>query len=379
MVNKTIAYENIGLNETWTKKMLFVADNEAGFEAMDDELVANLPANYTATKLYLASYVNPLDCRRDILENINQGALMVNYAGHGGPKIWAQEEILRNEDVAGLTNQLKYPFIVTLNCVNGYFIPPVGLECLAEELLRAQDKGAVAVFAPAGMSLPEHQRILAEGLFDSLFKQEERILGSAIANAKLYLFQEAGSSVPDVVQTFNLFGDPALILRKEAPTTASTQASPSVYTSTRSIQPLYAFIISPDITQRLPSMLFATRGGWEILQEGKQKGQAAEVTTQEASVSELTSAAKRIISAQKETKGQPTEEYQVESKIVKLGPARQYRSRIQERKLVLAKAKLAKEAALKKAKPKAGAKGSGFWGAIKEIVNKVAKFFSGRL
>jgi hypothetical protein len=263
MVNKTIAYEAGSLDASWTRKALFVADDEAAFEAVCDQLAGQLPENYTASRLFLDSYVNPLDCKQDILASINAGALMVTYSGHGGMQIWADEEILTTDDIATLGNEGRYPFMLMLNCVNGHFIQPMYLECLAEELVRPEDKGAVAALAPSGMSLPEHQLILAEGLYDSFFKKGERVLGAAVAEAKMYLFQEAGTAVPDVVQSFVLFGDPALTLRKEPLPDEPEPESPAVYSAQTLISPVYSFSVSHDAQAILPSVLFQHAGAPE--------------------------------------------------------------------------------------------------------------------
>jgi len=48
--------------------------------------------------------------------------------------------------------------VLTMNCLNGYFHLPY-FDALAEELLKAEDKGAIAVLSPSGLSLnaPAHR------------------------------------------------------------------------------------------------------------------------------------------------------------------------------------------------------------------------------
>ena len=63
-INKTINYNNLSLDETWLKNILFVADNpdDAGdFEASNDALESELPFLYTAEKVYLKSWGCPMD------------------------------------------------------------------------------------------------------------------------------------------------------------------------------------------------------------------------------------------------------------------------------------------------------------------------------
>jgi len=377
MVNKTISYEAIDIDEPWTKKVLFVSDNTGTFEAISDNLANSLSAAYTPVKLYLSSYSNPLNCRQDIIIKINQGALMVNYTGHGGVQIWADEQIFRNEDISSLTNQNKYPFIVTLNCVNGYFTTPRYFECLAEELMRPENKGAVAVFAPSGISLPTHQAILAEGLYDSLFKQKERILGSAIARAKLYLFQEAGSFVPDVLETFNLFGDPALVLRKEAVLPPETElTSPSIYKHAPGA-PLYAFNVPQDISQVYPDILFeGEKPTEEPLPKEKQKvALTSPESKQKPVIEELLSTQKKITVLEKPTLESKEAISTPENKIVRLGPIRKKAAPLLKEERIIPKEK----ELLKGQGGKEGIKeGLGLWEKIKQFFSKVFGFFSAR-
>jgi hypothetical protein len=322
MANKTIAYENVALSELWTKRAIFVADNEGVFESVSDTLASMLTDKYFKTKLYLASYSNPNDCKQDIIQDISLGALLVNFSGHGGIQGWTEEDIFTNTDIALLNNKDKYPFILSLNCVNGYFIYPEFMECLAEELLRAQNKGAVAVLAPSGMSLTTHHQILAEGIYDSLFKQNERILGSAVAKGKLYLFQEAADSAPETLKQFILFGDPALILRKEAVPVAQA-TTPSVYTPTKGITSLYSLNLSQDASQIYPSILFEPELERSLPKETAKvkKGIKAKENLAGSGRSSLIDTLSESI---KRKAGQAKEEakvsYSFENKIVRLGP-----------------------------------------------------------
>ena len=53
-----------------------------------------------------------------------QGALLVNYLGHGGSKGWAQERFLDINDIEGWTNINRLPLFVTATCsFTGYDDP----------------------------------------------------------------------------------------------------------------------------------------------------------------------------------------------------------------------------------------------------------------
>ena len=383
MVNKTIAYENVDLSESWTKNAVFVADNSGVFESISNTLGSVLTDKYTKLNLYLASYGNSNTCKQDIIQKINLGALLVNYTGHGGIQSWAGEvpdqDIFKNSDIALLNNKDKYPFVITLNCVNGYFIQPMYNECLAEELLRAQDKGAVGVLAPSGMSLTTHQQILAEGVYDSLFKQQERILGSAVAKGKLYLFQEAADTAPETLKQFILFGDPALILRKEALPVAQA-TSPSVYTPVRGISSLYALSITSDASKIYPSILFEPELERSIPKEAPKVKEAIKPkekisgTEYSSIIDRLTEAKQRKQEKEKEVKVT----YSFENKIVRLGFVPAEKKELAETKPV-SEVKELKEIPLPEAAKAEKPKPTGFWQKVAEAISDFFKrLFHGR-
>ena len=71
------------------------------------------------------------------------------------PKMY--ENILNIWDVDSFAVQQEQPILLTMNCLNGYFAFPF-FNAMSEELLKAEDKGAIAAFSPSGLSLntPAH-------------------------------------------------------------------------------------------------------------------------------------------------------------------------------------------------------------------------------
>ena len=87
---------------------------------------------------------------------------------------------------------------------------------MAEGLLRAEDKGAVAAFMSTGMTAPEGQHIMNKALFDALFTRDIRTLGEAVSSAKQVLLAN-GAEYEETSETFHLFGDPAMRLKIPLP------------------------------------------------------------------------------------------------------------------------------------------------------------------
>ena len=227
MVDKIQTYENAANTKTWQKNVMLIADNrtedyEAIFETISEEVADLLPAGMNSPfKGYLNDYPAAADLTADITSQIDAGALLVNYSGHASLQRWAAEGIFQNSDVAELTNAGMYPFVVNMSCLTGYFAyldaymgPDLSL---AEALLQADGQGAVAALMPTGMTAPEGQQILAAALAETVFSDDVRRLGPAIAAAKQTLLANGGEAYEELSETFLLFGDPALELKVPLP------------------------------------------------------------------------------------------------------------------------------------------------------------------
>jgi hypothetical protein len=103
-----------------------------------------------------------------------------------------------------------------MGCLEGHFIYPSGpgsdWSCLAESLIRAQGKGSVASWSPASIGLSSGQHYLHAGFYDAVFRDYVQELGSATNLGKLNLYQYAGGDHRELIDTYHVFGDPALRL-----------------------------------------------------------------------------------------------------------------------------------------------------------------------
>ncbi|MFQ5814250.1 MAG: C25 family cysteine peptidase, partial [Anaerolineae bacterium] len=212
VVDKTIDYERNPTPGEWRGRVLFVADDDQpAFEATSDALIESyLPPDYQATRVYLSAFADPEESTARIVEEINQGAAVVSYVGHAALNVWAKEGMFSSADITALRNESNLPFFVTMTCLDGYFHHPQA-DCLAEELLLAEGKGAVACLAPTSESLPSDQDVLAKALFEALFAGDAPTLGEAVMRAKRSL-PDGGRGYEDLIKTYTLLGDPALRL-----------------------------------------------------------------------------------------------------------------------------------------------------------------------
>ena len=145
-----------------------------------------------------------------IRDAFDSGLSLMSYVGHGGSAVWATENVWNFRDFLSLRPQSQQPLLLTLNCLNGYFVPP-GFDSLAESLVKADGRGAIAAFAPSGLSIdgPAHQYHRA--LMGELTSGGHERLGDAIAAAQKTYAQTG--LMPELLSLYHLFGDPAMRIR----------------------------------------------------------------------------------------------------------------------------------------------------------------------
>ncbi|MDX1435165.1 MAG: C25 family cysteine peptidase [Anaerolineales bacterium] len=215
MISKTIDYENAAYQD-WAGQVLFVADNTpdpAGdFVELSEDLIAGFvdPSPYLEPeRIYKDDFPNPAwpNINNAITNTINiTSSVLVNYIGHASIDFWA-ENIFNNQNVATLTNSGRLPVFLSMTCLDGYWIYP-DRPSLVHELLRSDNSGSVASFAPTGLGVATGHDRLNQGVFESLLEAGDWELGAAVQAGKLNLFTD-GSNF-DLIHTFSIFGDPAL-------------------------------------------------------------------------------------------------------------------------------------------------------------------------
>lgn len=222
IVDKIIDYEESPYAGDWWQQVLLVADNAdaaGNFPLISDNLVnCCLPEPYQTEKVYYgithSNTTNP-SAGEAILAGINAGKLIVNYIGHGQVTRWgtSTEDMFDAGDVAGLNNNGKLPIMLPMTCMDGYYIYNFSsLESLAEVITKADGKGAIASWSATGYGTSAGHDFLNRGFFKTIFLSgEARItLGEATNAGKLNLW--ASGSNQDLLDTYLLFGDPALTI-----------------------------------------------------------------------------------------------------------------------------------------------------------------------
>ncbi len=231
-VAKIIAYETIAPAGDWQRRAVFVADNcmdPAGdFHTTSDGIRTGwLPTGYISQTIY---YGSRTDCpvathetvdgiHDDVLAAFDNDAFMIQWFGHASRVRWGSVRspttgvsMFRNTDVPNLAANDAWPLTFSYSCVSGYFVNIDGnLQSLGETLVNAPGRGAVADLSPAGFHITPVLEELNQQVLRAILQQRIGRIGPAIDAARLaYL---AGGGQSDLVDTYILFGDPALKLR----------------------------------------------------------------------------------------------------------------------------------------------------------------------
>jgi hypothetical protein len=206
MVAKIIAYEK----SARTNEALLVADkteqtDDFDFAEAAHKVGALFPSSVGLRKVFRGEYGSDAQAKEALLHYLGQGSLVVNYLGHGGMMEW-RGHVFTADDAEGLLNGQHLPFFINMTCLNGFFQAPYG-DTLAEALLKAENGGAVAVWASSGMTEPGGQLKMNQELVRQLFNGEGLTIGEAAMKAKRAV------SDKDIRRTWILFGDPATRLK----------------------------------------------------------------------------------------------------------------------------------------------------------------------
>lgn len=208
-VQKTIAYEQDTPGSGWQPKLQAVADGQDPIFKADARAFLDLFPKGFASDLY-APPAGVQDASQQIIQYFDAGDLLVAYFGHGSVNMWGKDRLFNTDDIGKLATQQRLPVVINMTCLTGLFTHPK-VESLAEALLWQKGGGAVAVLAPTSLTLPTDQSFLSKPIVEEMLSDPDATLGQVLQRARQQVPIE-NSGTRDVLETFLLFGDPALHL-----------------------------------------------------------------------------------------------------------------------------------------------------------------------
>jgi hypothetical protein len=226
MVDKIIAYETSGVRDPWKLRVTLVADDglagpgeDNGFTHVRhaETVAARIPPEFEQRKIYLFQYptVFAAGGRRKpevnlaIRSQINEGTVLLNYSGHGNPRLWAHENVfVRETDFPYLKNPGRSFFLVAATCNFSEF-DAINDQSGGEVLLSMPDAGAVGVFSATRVVFAFENLAINDTLFVNTFPVNAmggvtpQRLGDIVYNTKQ-------SRTGDNDRKYFLLGDPAM-------------------------------------------------------------------------------------------------------------------------------------------------------------------------
>ena len=230
VVDKIVAYEQAPPNGDWRRRIISVADDEVSnsgdfiFRKSLDEIAKDhTRLGYETVEVFLEDVIDQVEAhpadyagllpqrvaKDKIIEALGEGAVLAQYAGHGGRIVWAHEAIFDNASVDQVEETAKVPFMLVLSCYNGYFDKP-GEPSMAEKLLRKERGGIIGMLSATRLTYGSGNDALNRIIFDMLFKRNVRQLGPLSFDSKVELLMTEGTGQIDIMMEYTLFGDPAL-------------------------------------------------------------------------------------------------------------------------------------------------------------------------
>jgi len=240
VVDKIIAYED-ETSAAWMDRVLHVADNGSeNFSQELDELAQDyLPASVETRTVYLEDYcANPSgspcpSATLALTQTWSAGGALLSYAGHGSVHRWAHEPLLLNTQLQSLTGTVGLPFVISLDCWDGYWMFPPKYPSVAGQNTHSTgewattvltDRGAIAVFGPAGLGEIGIEKWMADRMYRAMFQEGNFQLGPLTQVGR----EEVYWDWRNLFRTYTLLGDPALTL----PWWDHIAATPTAYTMT---------------------------------------------------------------------------------------------------------------------------------------------------
>ena len=232
VVDKLIAYINNEYAGAWKNTICLMGDDGNSNIHMEDAenvltTTQNLFPNYRYKRVYWDSYPRQQsatgdgypDAYAEINKTMEEGALIMNYTGHGAAYMLSHEQVLKTQDFQNWKSP-HLPLWITAACDVAPF--DMNTENLACEAILNRQGGAMGFIGTARTVYSSPNRTLNKGFMSHVLAKknngEPYTIGEALAQAKADIL--ASKSYYTKLDTINkvhfiLLGDPAITL--EAP------------------------------------------------------------------------------------------------------------------------------------------------------------------
>jgi len=272
VADKIASFESTEDGGAWRNRVLMVADDDWSYPSLDPDdpylrvgweddfrascleladTVAQSPVGFDTVNFILSRYTHPYHAVNypggiapinyafqtvnyvrneagatdDLVDRTSDGALIVNFVGHGNRTQLTHEQLILGtvstayNDIVDFENAGKPFFFIGVSCELARFHDATegnSIDCITEQMLHLDGgRGAVATFACVGSSRQTWNRLLDFNTFRAYFGNRDGTeefprwtVGGIVTQGVIGAVIEQGYSYES--RTFMLFGDPAL-------------------------------------------------------------------------------------------------------------------------------------------------------------------------
>jgi len=211
----------------WRNRIVLIADDQDGAQFVGDcESLSDTAAKYNpelnVIKVYLDAYQQTVtsggqrypDAEEAINQNMNKGALVFNYVGHGGETGLSLERVVTIAMINGWTNVNNLTVFISATCEFSRFDDPERISA-GEVTLLSPYGGAVSLLTTTRLVQVSVNTTMVQNLYTVLFDEEAD--GQGLALGEIIYRTKNLSAGSDNIRNFTLLGDPALRLGKPQP------------------------------------------------------------------------------------------------------------------------------------------------------------------
>jgi hypothetical protein len=256
VVEKIVDYKRHPVNGPWNGRLILCADNDdkvepgqgggGAFTYDNEELEKDfVPLGFEIQKQYI-EWLNrrfpgdekdpPFDemdrglrqyhvktrMKPDFLKGFN--GIIMHYAGHGGPQVWAHEDLLVHhknvppeDDIYKLENGPRFPVIIQCSCSTAYFdqwyweegYPRDYGQCISEYLLQQPRNATVAAMGSTRLGTEGGQKKFLEGFYGYVFP-DKKVRGGPVSVGAAHFVGKVEAAEDAVRDMFTLLGDPSM-------------------------------------------------------------------------------------------------------------------------------------------------------------------------
>ena len=214
---------------SWRNLISFIADDRDG-NGPPNELMHMTNSNslssgiyedyndYDVVKIYMDAYQQVStpggerypEASEAVRRRVEEGALIVNYVGHGGERGWAHERLLDLPTIQSWTNLNRLPLFVTATCELARYDDPE-FKSAGELIVMNESGGAIAMLTTTRIVFSGANQQINQAFFDVAL-EDQNIEDLTLGFISMTTKNDGGVSNTSNKRNFSLLGDVALRL-----------------------------------------------------------------------------------------------------------------------------------------------------------------------